>query len=124
MDNDEQEYQNPTNNTASVLIGMLIGGLAGAVTMLLVAPQSGKRTRRQIQQKGIELSDRTIEMVEDTMAQVRSSAKKFTAGGRKKIKEFKHHSQELVGKQLDRVSAVMDAGKTAISRTPEVDTGM
>ena len=31
---------------------MLIGSLAGAVTMLLLAPQSGEDTRTQIQEKG------------------------------------------------------------------------
>ncbi|HET9912320.1 MAG TPA: YtxH domain-containing protein [Anaerolineales bacterium] len=57
-----------------VLVGMLIGSLAGAVTMLLLAPQSGKDTRMQIQKKGIELRDRTTEMVEDTISQVRTNA--------------------------------------------------
>ncbi|MBE3037204.1 MAG: YtxH domain-containing protein, partial [Chloroflexi bacterium] len=36
------------NNTKNVLIGLLIGGLAGAAAMLLFTPQSGKRTRAQI----------------------------------------------------------------------------
>ena len=52
------------SNALGVLVGMLIGGLTGAVTMLLMAPQSGKETRRQIQEKGIELRDRTTEIVE------------------------------------------------------------
>jgi len=53
------------------LLGMLIGSIAGAVATLLLAPQSGKDTRTQIQKRGIELRDRTTAMVEDTLAQVR-----------------------------------------------------
>ena len=53
MINENQEYRHTSNNTLNVLVGMLVGGLAGAVTMLLMAPQSGKRTRAQIQEKGI-----------------------------------------------------------------------
>ena len=65
------EYRQPTNNAVSILGGMLIGTLVGAVAMLLLAPRSGKDTRTQIQKKGIELRDRTTEMVEDTIEQVR-----------------------------------------------------
>ena len=83
MIHENQEYRYHTNNIVGVLVGMLIGGLAGAVTMLLLAPQSGKDTRKQIQKKSIELRDRTTEMVEDTMAQVRSNANKITSGSKR-----------------------------------------
>ena len=88
MINENQEYKyhaNPLN----VVVGMLIGGLAGAVTMLLLAPQSGKDTRAQIQEKGLELRDRTNEIVEDTLAQVRLNVNKIVLDGREKIKELK-----------------------------------
>jgi len=67
---ENQDYEHPTNNTLNILLGMLIGSVAGAVAMLLLAPQSGKNTRKHIQKKGMELRDRTNDMVEDAMAQV------------------------------------------------------
>ena len=73
---ENQEYKYPTRNTLNILLGMLIGSVAGAVAMLLLAPQSGKDTRTHIQNKGIELRNRTTEMVEDTLAQVRSNPNK------------------------------------------------
>ncbi|HET9587563.1 MAG TPA: YtxH domain-containing protein [Anaerolineales bacterium] len=109
-----QEYEYPTSNIPSVFVGILIGGLAGAVTMLLLAPQSGKDTRMQIREKGIELRDRTTEMVEDTVAQVRSNANKITMSGREKIKDLKQHGQEMAVEQLDRVSEAAQAGRKAI----------
>jgi gas vesicle protein len=113
MINENQEYKfhaNPLN----VVVGMLIGGLVGAVTMLLLAPQSGKETRNQIQQKSIELRDRTSEIVEDTMAQIRSSVDKISLDGREKIKELKQYGQELAVEQLDHVSEAAKAGKKAL----------
>ena len=114
MKYDNQIYKHTKNNTNGIVAGVLVGGLAGAITMLLLAPKSGKDTRMHMMEKGIELRDRTTEMVEDTMAQVRLNANKIAASGREKMKELKHQGQELAVEQLDRVSAVVDAGITAV----------
>jgi gas vesicle protein len=114
MLNENQHPEYRKSNVFSVLVGMLVGGLAGAVTMLLLAPQSGENTRLQIQEKGIELRDRTTQMVGNTLAQVRLNANKLTVSGREKFKEIKHQGQELAVEQLDRVSDAAQAGKKAI----------
>lgn len=116
MTHENQNDKYHTNNTLGVLMGTLIGGLAGAVTMLLLAPQSGKETRIQIQKKGLELRDRTSELMEDTLTQVRSNAKKITVGGREAIKELAQHGQKLAVEQLDRVAEVVEAGKVAVQK--------
>lgn len=114
MNNESLEPQYHNNNFLSVLFSLLIGSLAGAVTMLLLAPQSGKETRTRIQEKGIELRALTTEMVEDAMAQVRLDRNKLATGGRQKAKELLHQGQTLVVEQLDRVSDAAQAGKKAI----------
>lgn len=116
MTQENQEYRHHTNNTLNVLVGMLVGGLAGAVTMLLLAPQSGKDTRLQIREKGIELRDRANEIMEDTATQIRSSAKQLTESGSEAIKELAHQGQKIAVEGLDRVSEVAKAGKTAVQR--------
>ena len=47
--------------------GLIIGGLVGAATALLLAPQSGDETRTMIREKSIELKDQ----VEHTTAEAR-----------------------------------------------------
>jgi gas vesicle protein len=111
MTNDNQQ---PEYHGAGVFTALLIGSLAGAVTMLLLAPHSGKDTRMQIEDKSIELRDQTTKIVTDTLAQIRSKAKKITLSGRKKFKELKHQGQELAVEQLDHASAVVKASKTAV----------
>lgn len=113
MINEKQEYKfhvNPLN----VVVGTLIGGLAGALTMLLLAPKSGKATRHEIQQKSIELRDRTNEIVEDTIEQVRSSVNKISLDGREKFSELKQHGQDLAVEQLEHVTEAAQAGKKAL----------
>ena len=82
--------------------------------MLLLAPQSGRDTRMQIREKGIELRDRTTGLVDDAMDQVRSSTSKLAAGGRQKAEEIKQQGQDLLAEQLGRVSAAAQAGKKAV----------
>jgi gas vesicle protein len=112
-DNQELQYHN-NSSVFSIFMGVLIGGLAGAVTMLLLAPQSGKDTRIQIQKKGIELRDQTTKMVGDTMEQVRLSANKIAIGGHMKAEELLQQGQALVVEQLDHVSDAAQAGKKTI----------
>jgi gas vesicle protein len=109
MIHENQEYRYPTNNRLGVLVGTLIGSLAGAVTMLLLAPQSGKDTRRQIQEKGIELRDRATGVMEQTLTQVRLNAHKITTAV-----GLKDRSQEIAVKQLENVSDAAQAWKKAI----------
>ena len=110
MVNENQQPEYRGSNIFSVLLGVLVGGLAGAVTMLLLAPQSGKDTRRQIRGKSIELRDRTSEMMEDTMAQVRTNTNKIAMG-------VKDYSKEMAVEQLDNVSEAAQAGKKAIQNS-------
>jgi len=84
MINENQEIKYRSNNILGVLAGTLVGGLAGALTVLLFAPQSGEDTRMQIKEKGIELRDQATEMAEDVMSQMRSDGHKVNVLGRRK----------------------------------------
>ena len=112
MINQDSEYYN--NNILGVIAALLIGSLAGAVAMLLLAPQSGKKTRMQIRAKGMELRDQTTEMMDDAMAQVRSESKRITRTGRQKAKALLHQGQVLAAEQLEHVSEAVQAGKKAM----------
>ena len=102
------------NNPMRLLLGMLVGGLVGVVTMLLFAPQSGKQTRDQIEEKAIELRDQTTKNVKKAVAQVRSETNRLTAEVQGKAVEMKQLGQDKLVEQLDRVSAALDTGKTAV----------
>jgi gas vesicle protein len=114
MENDIEEHVHRFTNAKNVLVGMLVGGLAGAVGMLLFAPQSGKRTRAQIEHKSIQLRNQTTKKVKKAVAQVRSETNRITAEVRDKAEELKNLGQDKLVEQLDRVSAALDTGKTAV----------
>lgn len=107
MIHENQGFKYSTSNPRGVLGGLLLGALAGAAAALLLAPQSGKDTRRQIQEKSTEIRDRTTELVDDTMAKVRTNANKMTM-------ELKNRGHQVASEQLENVSEAAQAGKKAI----------
>jgi gas vesicle protein len=137
----EAEHKHAGSNASSALAGFVIGGLAGASAALLFAPQSGKETRAQIQQKSLEIRDQAVETVDDAVAQVKSKTHEISDNVRGKAKElqhqgqemiadqmdhvrgkaeeFQHKGQEMIADQLDRVAAAAEAGKVAIAPEPE-----
>jgi gas vesicle protein len=65
------------------LIGFVVGGVAGAVAALLLAPQSGEETRALIKDKSIELRDKAAEQAE----MVATRANEFADDARTRGKE-------------------------------------
>jgi len=106
QENQESEYR---ANPLDVFVGILIGGLAGVVTMLLFAPRSGKDTRKQIQEKGIELRDQTNKIVEDTLEQVGANVNKLMLDSREKFNEIKRRSPEMATEQSAHISEAENA---------------
>jgi gas vesicle protein len=102
------------NNVSGIAAGLFLGGMIGAAAMLLYAPQSGKRTRVQIQQKGFELRDQTAEILEDARAQMEIESKKIARSGRHKVKELMRQGQELVSGQLAHVTEIVEIRKKKI----------
>jgi gas vesicle protein len=114
MDNHNHEHENGANQIGGFFAGLLVGGLAGAGTMLLLAPQSGKRTRAKIQQKSIELREQTTEAVEDAMAQARTKASQIRAGVQEQAEALEQRGQDVVDGQKEHWSALVKAGKAVI----------
>ena len=113
MDNHTHERKYEVKDAKGFLAGVLLGGLAGAATMLLLAPQSGEATRAKIQQKTIELRDQTTGAVGAATEQVRVKAHQVTTGIQDKAEELKEYAQAMLDGQRDRWSPVGEAAKTA-----------
>lgn len=66
------------------LVGFVVGGLAGAVAALLLAPQSGEETRTVIKEKAIELKD----VAADSYNEAYGAAEEFVKTTAVKADEF------------------------------------
>jgi gas vesicle protein len=77
------------------LIGFIVGGVAGAVAALLLAPQSGEETRMLIRDKSIELRDKAAQQAEV----VASRAEEMATDARSRGKEFVEGARKAVAKK-------------------------
>lgn len=103
MINKNQEFGHSKNPIFDILVGALIGGLAGTVTILLLTPQPGKKTRMQIEKKRIRLYDRATEIIETVRTQTRLGGKKISIYGQqnRKPRELLHQDQMLASRPLE-----------------------
>jgi len=112
--NQEVEFVEQSGRPLTFFTGLVIGSMVGAVTMLLMAPQPGEKTRTELQSGALELRDRTAATVKDTLTQVKAKANQIKEDVQIKAQDLGHQGQELLVKQLDNVSHAAEAGKKAI----------
>jgi len=116
--NQELEHVKQPGLAKSVFTGMLVGSLVGAGAMLLLAPQPGTKTRAELKDGVSELSHRTAETVNEKLTQVKSKANQIKADVQIKAHDLQHQGQDLLVKQLDRVSHAAEEGKKALQGSP------
>ena len=113
------EHAEQPNHAKSILAGLVVGGLVGAVTTLLLAPQTGTKTRMEIQQGATHLRDQASATAKDTLTQVKSKANQIKVDMQIKVGDLQHQGQDLLVRQLNRVSQAAEAGKKALQNTQE-----
>ncbi len=103
----------------SLLAGLMIGGLVGAGTMLLLAPQSGRQTRQEIQDGARDLRDRTTDTVMGAVSDARTRAQQLASDMRGRADDLQNQGKDIAMEQLDRVASAAQAGKKAIKNSKD-----
>ncbi|GAB5538351.1 MAG: hypothetical protein Salg2KO_04540 [Salibacteraceae bacterium] len=82
------------NNTGKILLAGIVGAAAGATAGLLLAPESGKKTRKKMAKTADELKSSVAEFVEDSKEIIKDYAvenkeamKEVVRNGADKVKE-------------------------------------
>ena len=80
----------------SFLISMLVGSLIGAGVALLMAPQSGDKTRAFLKDKSIEIKDKALETAENTRDRAGKTLDEINQSTRNRANELVKRGQNLV----------------------------
>jgi gas vesicle protein len=81
---------------------LCLGTAIGAVAAILLAPKSGEETRAYMQSKATDATD-----------YVKSSVKSSIDGARNTVNDTLNRGKDVAKKQVDNLSAAIDAGKQA-----------
>ncbi len=102
------------NDFGAFLIGFIVGGLTGAVSALLLAPQSGEETRTFIKEKAVEISDKATETVEESYKKAEVAAdearKRFeelAQTTKQRAEELQSRGQVILEEQKEKLSTVL-----------------
>ena len=113
MDKNGQEHETGANHARRFLAGLLAGGLAGAGAMLMLAPQSGEKTRTEIKDKGLELRDEAAEGLTEAGQRIQEQAVAWQERGKgvtEALSLSKDSIVQAVSESKDRVvAAVVDS---------------
>jgi gas vesicle protein len=106
MDSDNHNQHDSDSNEsgalwAGLLGGLLIGGLAGAGAMFLLAPQSGKKTRGKLRRQSHELRQQATKTVEDAVGHVRDKASDITEDVRQQAEALEQRGQTVLDEQKE-----------------------
>lgn len=93
----------------SFLLGVVVGGLAGAVYALLNAPQPGEKTRQQLQAAGNDLQQRA-----------QNAAATAKQHGKAAADEIASHAKTIKDEVKQAVDAAVSEGKEAVQETRQI----
>ena len=100
-------------HTGTLLVGFLVGGLAGATTALLLAPQAGDETRKQIHQKARELQGKAEGALNEAAAKVETVA----ADIKQRAVELQTQAHVVLEEGQKQIAKAMEETKKAATAT-------
>jgi gas vesicle protein len=109
--NIEEVIMAPKNENTNTLLALVVGALAGASIALLLAPQSGEKTRRDIRRLGGKALDKTQSIRKD----LSNSIEDFTDGIWEKVQDDLDRGREWTEKSIADLGRALEAGKKFIN---------
>jgi gas vesicle protein len=94
------------------LIGFVVGGVAGAVAALLLAPQSGEETRTMIKDKSIELRDKAAQQAEVIAKKAGEVTGEVKSRGKELLDATRGHGKDIVESAKKAVAKKRPAAAT------------
>ncbi len=107
------------NDLGAFLAGFVIGGLIGAATALVLAPQSGQETRTQIATKSDELRQAGGQQVQHYREAASNYTQPYREQAGEALESTRTRMQETGGRVQEQARIVLDSGKERAAKVRE-----
>lgn len=97
------------NVAGAAILGMLVGGVLGAVAGLLLAPASGRETRRRIVDTSADAKDRTLDLIDESRERIAD----LVDESRSRISDLVQDGKEEIAEATSGLRGIIDEGKQA-----------
>ncbi len=105
-----------SNDLGAFLAGFVIGGLVGAATAIILAPQSGQDTRSQIASKSNELLQSGGARVQQVRDSAGSYSQEYLDKAGSALSSTRQQVKDVGGRVQEQARIVLDKGKEQASQ--------
>ncbi len=105
-----------SNDLGAFLAGFVIGGLVGAATAIILAPQSGEETRSQLANKSNELIQSGEARVQQARETASSYSQEYMDKANSTLTNTRQQVKEVGGRVQEQARIVLDKGKEQASQ--------
>ena len=105
-----------SNDLGAFLAGFVIGGLVGAATAIILAPQSGQETRSQLANKSNELLQSGGARVQQVRESAGSFSQEYLDKAGSALTNTRQQVQDVGGRVQEQARIVLDKGKEQASQ--------
>ena len=114
-----------SNDLGAFLAGFVIGGLVGAATAIILAPQSGAETRSQLASRSNELVSASGEQLQEIRSRASSTTQNIVQKANEQFATPIHQLDEARGRMQEQARIVLDKGRDRVAQArpnaPESD---
>ncbi len=110
------------SHAPGVLITLTLGLVVGFLAGILLAPKSGKETRKELIEKGEEFAEKTKEGFEAArakLAEVKGMGEEFLEKSKDAFEKTTKTVSQKAGKAKEKVEKVISKGKAAAKKVEE-----
>ena len=111
-----------SNDLGAFLAGFVIGGLVGAATAIILAPQSGQETRSQLANKSNELLQSGGARVQQVRESAGSFSQEYLDKAGSALTSTRQQVQDVGGRVQEQARIVLDKGKEQASQLGALST--